>query len=49
MFTLVIYSRLSMLPHDGMLIHTFVGVDGVALAVRENRLHPYWAQEALPF
>ena len=49
MFTLVIYSRLSMLPHDGMLIHAFVGVDGVALAVRENRLRPYWAQDAIPF
>ena len=49
MFTLVIYSRLSMLPHDGMLIHAFVGKNGVALAVRENHLRSYWAQEALPF
>ena len=49
MFTLVIYSRLSMLPHDGMLIHTFVGKNDITLAVRENRHHPYWAQEAIPF
>ena len=49
MFTLVIYARLSMLAHAGMLIHTFVGVNGVALAVRENHLRSYWAQEALPF
>lgn len=49
MYTLVIYSRLVMLPHDGMFIHSFVGKSGVALAVRENRLHSYWAQEALPF
>ena len=49
MYTLVIYSRLTMLPHDGMFTHAFVGVSGVTLAVRENRVRPYWAMHALPY